>query len=181
MFNFDFLEKNVIDDYKNKQKLVSILRNNEDTYDKNLIQKNLLVISTMTDNFDRKRKQTIPSLLFKLDFERLLNIDKTPVETPLKQTQTKKDNKTDKLVVDGQTAELLRTEDNIKFKTMPCKYFHSNSNFGCAHGDHCEFIHDYRYEGQELPVELYIHKRQEALEKEHLRSSGKKKIQKSRV
>jgi hypothetical protein len=37
VFNFDFLEKNVIDDYKNKQKLVSILRNNEDTYDKNLI------------------------------------------------------------------------------------------------------------------------------------------------
>jgi hypothetical protein len=127
----------------------------------------------MLDNFEKKRRQTIPTLPFKLDFEKLLHVNETPVETPLKVSSVKKSNK--------KEASYPKTEENFKFKTMPCKYFHSNIGHSCGRGDTCDFIHDYRYEGRELPVEFYIHKRQEALKKEYQRSSAKRRSRISRI
>lgn len=121
----------------------------------------------MVENFEKKRKQSIPTLPFKIDFEKLLKVNETPVETPLKVTNSKNSN--------GNTHNILQTEENLKFKTMPCKYFHSNVNYKCGRGDTCDFIHDYRYEGRELPVDLYLHKRQHALERERNRSTSKKR------
>lgn len=35
------------------------------------------------------------------------------------------------------------------YKTVPCRFFHSN--IGCPRGDECHFIHDYNYMGTETP------------------------------
>lgn len=146
------------------------MQNNDQAYDKALIQKNLVVLNSMLDNFEKKRRQTIPTLPFKIDFEKLQKINETPVETPLKAFKPSKKSKSSK-------KPYPHTEENLKFKTMPCKYFHSNIGHSCGRGDACDFIHDYRYEGRELPIELYIHKRQEALKK----SSAKKRNRLSRI
>ncbi len=36
-----------------------------------------------------------------------------------------------------------------KFKTVPCKYFHSQQ--GCSKTENCTFIHDEKFAGQNIP------------------------------
>lgn len=40
-----------------------------------------------------------------------------------------------------------------KFRTVPCKMFHSSQ--GCKHGEGCHFIHDKNYVGVEIPEGIY--------------------------
>ena len=40
-----------------------------------------------------------------------------------------------------------------KFRTVPCKMYHSSQ--GCKHGEGCHFIHDKNYVGVEIPEGIY--------------------------
>lgn len=138
----------------------------------------------MLENFERKRRQAIPTISLKIEFEKLLKVNETPVETPLKVFNSG-NNKSDANAGKKNSAD-FRTGENFKYKTMPCRYFHANLDQKCGLGDRCIFIHDYRYEGRDLPSELYMHIREEAVRKERreqrdIISSGKKKNHRSRI
>lgn len=46
---------------------------------------------------------------------------------------------------------------NSKYKTLPCKWFHSG--LGCERGDNCDYIHDYSYKGVMPPPHTYKQKK----------------------
>lgn len=46
---------------------------------------------------------------------------------------------------------------NSKYKTLPCKWFHSG--LGCERGDNCDYIHDYNYKGVMPPPHTYKQKK----------------------
>jgi hypothetical protein len=65
--------------------------------------------------------------------------------------------------VETEAITNAKRASNSKYKTQPCKWFHSG--LGCERGDNCDYIHDFNFKGVMPPPHTYKHK------KSHMMSS----------
>lgn len=116
---------------------------------KDRVQNNLQLIQNLVDSLTKGKKITLPGI--------------TPI--PWEPCTISKDNKVESPTKDREETEAInnaKRASNSKYKTLPCKWFHSG--LGCERGDNCDFIHDYSYKGVMPPPHTYKQKKSQMLQ-----------------
>lgn len=127
-------------------------------YNKERVQQSLSLIQHLVESLMKGKKITLPGIQH-IPWESCTLFSNTKTET-----SPGKDREETEAITHAKRAS------NSKYKTQPCKWFHSG--LGCERGDNCDYIHDFNYKGVMPPPHTYKSKKSQLIStRQHIGSN----------